>query len=121
MQEEEYIIINKTAIRQRIEELEKELLYHNEWYEKARESYHLERKNWGKADDGEMRVASDAASTTAQEIKILKQILSQSIPLIPEIEKAYTKAFSEGIVFGLHTEYKYKTSEDYISNLKLDI
>ena len=37
------------------------------------------------------------------------------------IKAAYTKAFSEGIVFGMHTEYKYKTSEEYIANLKLDM
>jgi hypothetical protein len=90
--EKEYIIINKTAIQKRIEELEK-----------AQKENPLTEAIWAFAK---------------QE---LKQILSQSTPLIPEIEKAYTKAFSEGIVFGMHTEYKYKTSQDYISNLKLDI
>ena len=91
----EYIIISKTAIQQRIEELEKQRL--------------LELKD-------------DFYDTLyLGEINSLKQILSQSTPLIPEIEKAYTKAFSEGIVFGMHTEYKYKTSQDYITNLKLYI
>ena len=83
-----YVIIDADAIQKRIEELEQELAYHNEWYKKARENYDKDRKFWRQADDGEMRVASDAASTTAQEIKILKQLLSQSTPLIPEIEKA---------------------------------
>ena len=113
----EYVIINKTAILKRIEGLEKELSHHNEWYEKARERFHQDRKNWGNADDGEMRVASDAASTTAQEIKILKQNLSQSTPLIPEIEKAY--------IAGEQSRYsrigEAVLQQDYITNLKLDI
>ena len=95
MNKDEYIIINKTAIQKRIEELKEGLML-------------------------------SAKGTVAQGILLgsiaqLEQILSQSTPLIPEIEKAYTKAFSEGIVFGMHTEYKYKTTEDYIANLKLDI
>jgi len=113
----EYIIVNKTLLEKRIEELEKELAYHNEWYEKAREKYHQDRKSWGNADDGEMRVASDAASTTAQEIKVLKQILFQSTPLIPEIEKAFDVGSERG-------EFGYGNANDkhdYISNLKLDI
>ena len=95
MNKDEYIIINKTAIQKRIEELEKERL--------------LELK-----DDF-------YDSLYLGEINALKQILSQSTPLIPEIEKAYKKGFTEGTCFGATTIYKYKTSEDYISNLKLDI
>ena len=78
----EYVIINKTECLKKIEELEKELTHYNEWYKKSRENYDRDKKFWGQADDGEMKVASDAASTTAQEITILKQILSQSTPLI---------------------------------------
>ena len=93
--EHEYIIINKTAILKRIEELE----------------------------TIEAKLMNEGMSYTATRAKIdeLYYLLHQSTPLIPEIEKAYTKAFSEGIVFGMHTEYKYKTSQDYIANLKLDI
>lgn len=98
---DEYVIINKTAIQKRIEEWESELL----------ECY--------KAPVGEFN--SDYVSTLQQAIATARDVLSLSTPLIPEIEKAYTKAFSEGIVFGMHTEYKYKTSQDYIANLKLDI
>lgn len=133
----EYVIINKSLIEKRIEELEKELAYHEEWYKKARDNYHNDKKNWGQADDGEMRAASDAASTTAQEIKVLKQILSQSTPLIPEIEKAMDVAreikddsahdtFTAEDISGC-TEvctygWRYKTTNiDYISNLKLDV
>lgn len=114
---DEYIIINKTAIQKRIEKLDKELLYHTEWYKKAKERYHEERKSWGQADDGEMRVASDAASTTAQEMKILKQVLSQSTPLIPEIEKAWE--ICSKLRSGQNVGVRNKT--EYISNLKLDI
>ena len=117
----EYIIINKSLLEKRIEELVKELAYHEEWYKEARDNYHNHRKLWGQADDGEMRAACDAVYTTAHEIKILKEILSQSTPLIPEIEKAHKKGFTEGTCFGATTIYKYETSEDYISNLKLDI
>lgn len=88
-----YVIIEATAIQKRIEELE--IL-------EKQESMH-------------------ASLLVREEIETLKKVLSQSTPLVPEIKKAYTKAFSEGIVFGMHTEYKYKTTEDYIANLKLDI
>lgn len=92
---DEYIIINKTAIQKRIEELER--LY------KGCEKPSIQ-------------------GTLYYQLNIeLKKILSQSTPLIPEIEKAYTKAFSEGTCFGATTIYKYETSKDYISNLKLDI
>lgn len=80
----EYVIINKTELLKRIEELEKALTYHNEWYEKARKNYDIDKEYWGHADDGEIRVASVAINKTSQEIRILKQTLSQSTPLIPE-------------------------------------
>jgi hypothetical protein len=59
----------------RLEEAEKELAYHQEWYKKARENYDRDRKFWGQADDGEMRVASDAASVSQREVTILKWVL----------------------------------------------
>ena len=91
MNKDKYIIINKTAIQKRIEELENKIGHNN--------------------------------PTQGQyvEITTLEQIISQSTPLIPEIEKAYKKGFTEGTCFGATTIYKYETSEDYISNLKLDI
>ena len=79
--------------------------------------YDRDRKFWGQADDGEMRVASDAASTTAQEMKILKQVLSQSTPLTPEIEKAWETCSK--LRSGQNVGVRNKT--EYISNLKLDI
>lgn len=72
---DEYIIINKTAIIKRIEELE------------------------GYNDEPEIT-----------QLKTYKEILSQSTPLIPEIQKALETGREDTI------EY-----EDYISNLKLDI
>ena len=96
---DEYVIISKTAIQKRIEELESKIIP-NPNFNSEIDSHNL------------LFMAKQNE---------LNKIISQSTPLIPEIEKAYTKAFSEGIVFGMHTEYKYKTSQDYIANLKLDI
>ena len=87
----EYIIVNKTAIEKRIEELEV-FSKHN-------------------AEVAEY----DSEGVTASE---LKEILSQSKPLIPEIEKA----FNAGIDAELLSVAKIDcTVKDYISNLKLDI
>lgn len=88
----EYVRINKTAILKRIEELE-EKSKHNELV--------------GEYDmEGEI-------------ISELKQILSQSTPLIPEIEKAYDVGSYNH--HSQHTE-KYDTLKQlHISNLKLDI
>lgn len=91
---DEYIIISKTVIQQRIEELKEGLML-------------------------------SAKGTVAQGILLgsiaqLEQILSQSTPLIPEIEKA----FDAGGVFcyNVNIDNKYEgDKETYISNLKLDI
>lgn len=56
----------------------------------------------------------------SSEVKELEKVLSQSTPLIPEIEKAIKEGIemrSESQIYG-RTE---KTTEDYISKLKLDI
>ena len=96
MKNDEYIIINKTAIQQRIEELEKERT-------KDKEDF-------------------DWRGDKLSELNTLKQILSQSISLNNEIEKA--------IQYGVNIESsniridyeKYSSAENqYISNLKLDI
>ena len=81
----EYIIINKTAIQKRIEELE----------------------------------ATDTASWEYQlgQINTLKQILSQSTPLISEIERSIDYGIRKSFSSKKHGEIK----QDYISNLKLDI
>jgi hypothetical protein len=83
----EYIIINKTAIQQRIEELK----------------------------------ATDTASWEYQlgQINTLNEVLSQSTPLIPEIEKLILMSSISDIDFIPDRVEKIK--QDYISNLKLDI
>ena len=91
----DYIIVNKTAIQKKIEELKKE------YSEKAE----ISDDQW--------------CSIIAGQIISLSQIISQSTPLIPEIENAYDK--------GSHNHHSQYT-EEYdnlkqkdISKLKLDI
>lgn len=111
---DEYIIINKTVIKQRIEELEDE-----------RDGFIY---NPNKTED---------SICYNSKIDILKQILSQSTPLIPEIEEAMNAAreiqddsaddtFTAEDISGCAEVctygWRYKTiNKDYISNLKLDI
>lgn len=95
----EYIIVNKSLIEKRIEELEKA----NEIFKNA------------KTHNPTMAACEATLST-------LKQILSQSTPLIPEIEKAFDEGFnSEEEVYKGYPTGKIIGKEDYISNLKLDI
>jgi hypothetical protein len=89
----EYIIVNKTTILKRIDELE-------------------DMRRYG---------SSDSNDYYQGQIKALGDFLSHSISLIPEIEKAFKNGFTEGTCFGATTIYKYENTEDYISNLKLDI
>ena len=90
----EYIIVNKAAIQKRIEELEK-----------AQKENPLTEAIWAFAK---------------QE---LKKVLSQSTPLIPEIEKAHNTGRNYGCYLqgGSYDPNDNIDSEDYISNLKLDI
>lgn len=81
----EYIIVNKTAILKRIEELEK-----------GNEAM------WWKERD------------------MLKQLLSQSAPLIPEIEEAF-KAAKIPYKVNDYGTFGYENAEHYIEELKLDI
>jgi len=69
------VMRSASEVLSRLEEAEKELEYNQEWYKKARENYDGDRKFWGQADDGEMRVASDAASESQREVTILKWVL----------------------------------------------
>lgn len=86
--EDEYIIISKTAIQKRIEELEE--------------------------IDGVI---------CSHLIRELKQILSQSTPLVPEIEKAIEYGMLEGSGAELFeiTDEVIEHQQDYISDLKLNI
>lgn len=84
----EYIIINKTALQQRIEELEKEEILDNQ-------------------DD--IRIFAKKNE--------LKQILSQSTPLIPVIDRAYDAGKLDKDLSLMFDNTKAR----YISNLKLEI
>ena len=88
MDKEEYIIISKKAIQKRIEELEKEQELINEEKEPISLNINLKKQI------------------------LLREVLSQSIPLTPEIEKAWLDGNTSST-----RDYK----EDYISNLKLDM
>ena len=99
MNKDKYIIINKTAIQQRIEELEEDIRF-------------LDNEEPSDYPDIKKKVLIQ----NKKELSILKQILSQSTPLIPEIEKAYF----EGECYGIGTD-ACTTKQDYVSNLKLDI
>ena len=92
---DEYIIINKTAIQQRIEELESKIIPNPNF-------------------DGE--IDSHNLLFIAKQNE-LNEVLSQSTPLIPEIEKA----FDAGEEFGNGVSSFSYNKQDYISNLKLDI
>lgn len=86
----QYAIINIETIQKRIEELEKE--YNQEPEE------HM--KDW-----------------FLGQIEALKQILSQSTPLIPEIEKAYDAGIKDKELSQMFDNPKGR----YVYNLKLDI
>ncbi len=88
MDTEEYIIINKTAIQKRIEELEKN--EDDEFFDEQRINHLL------------------------GQINALQYALSQSTPLIPEIEKA----FDEGAGY-LDITLPVECKKEYISNLKI--
>lgn len=99
---EDYIIINKTAIQKRIEKLS------------------IEKNQLQSAENRLVELV---------ELATLKKLLSQSTPLIPEIEKAFDagrtvknyKGEWKETFSDIMTSAKYKESKDYISNLKLDI
>lgn len=98
MKENQYIIISKTTLEKRIERLEKQ-----------KDEYIF---NPNRTDD-QYRYNSI--------IKVLKEVISQSTPLIPEIEKAFDASkITTGMNQRNQFAYKYKNSKDYISNLKLD-
>ena len=97
---EEYIVISKTAIQKRIEELEKEVAFYNKVG-----ALHL-NPNKVKAET---------------ELSLLKQILFQSTPLIPVVEKAFDAGSSIESWSDFGVRMTYENSKDYITNLKIDI
>lgn len=95
MDNQEYIIINKTAIQKRIEELE------------------------SKRGSDECSDPRDY-SYLCGKIHQLEQVLLFSTPLIPEIEKAF-KAAKIPYKVNDYGTFGYENAEHYIENLKLDI
>ena len=97
---DEYIIINRTTLKKRIEELKKEL------------------ETLGDTCEGEIHTHGYMFG----EINQLDKILSQSVPLIPEIEKAFLAGRSIDNIDSIDDiKPTYTQFEDYIPNLKLDI
>ena len=86
----EYIIINKADIQKRIEDLE---------------NYEIMKNIWLNGNDH-----------TVFLVKELEKILSQSTPLIPEIEKAFNAGWVNENKFPHHLEV-----QDYISNLNINL
>ena len=93
---DKYIIINKITIQKRIEELENAI---------------------SKCILPEQQHLKDLFE---QELEIKTQILSQSTPLIPVLQKTWNTAYIDAVSIDEET-YKPLFFEDYISNLKLDI
>lgn len=88
-----YIIVDADAIQKRIEELGKPFAHYDGVYVSERQY---------------------------AQIEILEEILSQSTPLIPEIEKAFYAGCSYTI--GSHENFKqtHPNKKEYISNLKYE-
>lgn len=93
---DEYIIINKIKVLSKIEEI------------------HNERK---KLNTGNLP-CQEARGQLQVALNILGEILSQSTPLIPEIEKAFNAGFDADLLTLAELNC---TVKDYIANLKLDI
>lgn len=102
MEENQYVIISKTAIQKRIEELESKIIP-NPNFDSEIDSHNL------------LFIAKQNE---------LNKILSKSTPLIPEIEKAFDAGYDLNTWEQLeipNEERDYLNEQDYISNLKLDI
>lgn len=104
MNKEEYIVISKTAIQKRIEELEKEYILLSNKSDRSLSDIEKEREIVG-------------------EQRGLATIISQSTPLIPVVKKAYRAGYcySQYHEYNEKGEIQIESEEDYISNLKLDI
>jgi hypothetical protein len=113
MDKDEYIIISKTDIETRISEidsLKKNVIKNMKELYQALNQNAIEYYKYKQS-------LSHTLSMLTTEGRTLKQILSQSTPLVPELQK--------GIQFGCLMDKRMseinKQVKDYISNLKLDI
>ena len=100
MEENQYVIISKTALQKRIEELESKIIP-NPNFDSEIDSHNL------------LFIAKQNE---------LNKILSKSTPLIPEIKKAINSGIRsfESNAYEM-PELIEEIKQDYISNLKLDI
>jgi hypothetical protein len=99
---DEYIIINKTAIQKRIEECEEVIL----------ELFDRNLTDWEEAKN---KVLLKKNKT---ELNLLREILFQSTPLIPEIDKAYEAGILDKKKLSLTFD---NPKGRYLNSLKLDI
>lgn len=97
-----YAIINIEVLEKRIEELDKDI----EFLDNNEPSYYPERKSKVLIQDKKERA-------------ILREILSNTIPLEKELEKAFDVGFQTG--YNDETSPSYLTAKEYINNLKLSI
>ena len=111
MKIDEYIVINLSKLKERIEELESKIVP-NPNFDNEIDNYNL------------LFIAKQNE---------LKQILSKSTQLTPLLQNAFDESrrqhsWAGGNLYGDGyneeqdlTDFKYSTSQDYINNLKLDI
>lgn len=122
---EEYVIINKSVLEKRIEELfteAKELLEEDglEWQDEFL-NYKDFSPNFEEYSDN-----SKYFYIIMGKIESLQDFLSQSTPLIPEIEKVFDEGSESPRIAGSYPTFErlkeqQQDKQDYISNLKLDI
>ena len=103
-----YIIVNRDSLEERMIELKK----------LEEELLQVDRSKRNKDWD-------EALQSFRDEQFILGQIIAKSLPLIPEIKKAFSIGHNKG---AFHIKRQFRTgeltfanSDDYILNLKLDL
>lgn len=78
-------------------------------------------------EDWENKYGNEDVESSSKAFILMKEILSQSTPLIPEIEKAFDAGkdygydLGESNYIGCNRDTTIFDKQDYISNLKLDI
>lgn len=118
MKEDQYIIVSKTAIQTRIDEIIVEQKNIIKKLKKLYEDLKGSNKYFGYKDN-----LSRYFTALTNEKRLLEKILSQSTPLIPVVEKAIKYGLLEGSG-GELCEIKDEVVEHqqyYISDLKLNI
>jgi len=110
--ENEYVIINKTAIQKRIKEIE---VQQKKLIKDLKKLYDALGRNTNTYFSYKENISRYFTALT-NEKRLLQSILKQSTPLIPVIEGAFESGWDGKGEFWLD-----KKKQDYLSNLKLDI